>query len=300
MRTALLVTTIAITTFLLGCDDATINTSSDEAMKESISQMKDDLPPEKREDFEKALMTISLGGDNLLELAAAPGGVERRMKERLDGKTADEVFAEAEKVRAEAAARHAQRERERRAEQVEQLRGQIVEVQQEVAELREKQQAAKDAESKLKKFAVKRSRFYRNTEGFSRGDPIIELTVENGLEQPVSRAYFRGILATPNRSVPWVNDTFNYQIRGGLEPGEEATWKLSPNMFGEWGGAPRDRDDMVLTVNVVRVDGPDQEPLFNSEFEEWDQKRLTSLLEQEGTIRQQLSELAAKLQEEGD
>ena len=62
--------------------------------------------------------------------------------------------------------------------------------------------------------------------------PIIELTVRNNTGHPVSRAYFEGVLSTPGRSVPWIKDSFNYQISGGLEPNEESTWRLAPNKIG--------------------------------------------------------------------
>ena len=89
--------------------------------------------------------------------------------------------------------------------------------------------------------------------------PIIELTVENRTGQAISRAYFEGTLASPNRSVPWHKDTFNYSISGGLEPGEKAAWSLAPNMFSGWGKieAPA---DAVFTVTVERLDGADGEP----------------------------------------
>jgi len=62
--------------------------------------------------------------------------------------------------------------------------------------------------------------------------------------------------------VPWVEDDFNYQIPGGLEPGEEARWKLSPNMFSDWGkvDAP---PEAVLTVTVLRLDGADGEEMLS-------------------------------------
>lgn len=311
MTRANIVLLIGIIALISGCGENTIDTSSEESMQESITRIKESLPPEKQEAFEKALITVTMGGDNLFEIASTPGGAERLMKERLDGKTAEEVFAEAEKVKAEVAERQAQRaerqaqfeaevaaqeeelEKQLREHQIDQLKGLLEEVRGKIIDLEKKQEVAKTAREKLKEFTVERSRFYRYTEGFRRGDPVIELTVQNNLSEPVSRAYFRGVLATPSRSVPWVDDTFNYSIRGGLEPGEKATWKLSPNMFGEWSSAPRDRDDMVLTVTVVRVDGADEEPLFDAEFDDREMDRLLRLTQQENKIREQLADLQA-------
>ena len=62
-------------------------------------------------------------------------------------------------------------------------------------------------------------------------EPMIELTVKNGTSETVSCAYFEGAIASPGRSVPWYKDTSNYEIQGGIEPGETATWELAPNQL---------------------------------------------------------------------
>ena len=126
------------------------------------------------------------------------------------------------------------------------------------ADAAEKATPADDAE--LTKFRIIKSRFHLQKGSLS-DDPIIELSVRNETGHPIARAYFEGTLLTPGRSVPWVKDEFNYEIAGGLEPGESANWRLSPNRFGEWGRAPN-RSDMVLTVKVTRLDGPNGEKLF--------------------------------------
>ena len=99
----------------------------------------------------------------------------------------------------------------------------------------------------------------------------IELAVTNSTEHAIARAHFDGTLATPGREVPWVEAAFDYSIPGGIEPGESAIWELELNMwFGEWSQAPSDREDMVLTVEVMRLDGADGESLFPKRFTEED------------------------------
>ncbi len=115
----------------------------------------------------------------------------------------------------------------------------------------------------LKKFVVNKARFYYSKDSFME-KPAIELNVTNKMPVPVSRAYFHAVLQTPGRSVPWVEEDFNYSIPGGLESGESATWELEPNMFGNWAHAPKDRNDMVLTVTPVRLDGSDGKPIYNA------------------------------------
>ncbi len=262
----LIVVCAVLSLSFIGCGSPRIDASSDERMKESIAAVKQSLGDEERKEFEESLKILALSDvDNLLQLAADPNGMQRRLKEKLDGKSAREVIADAKKVKAE-----------RRARQ----REQIV---REVNELQEKRKRALEAEAQLKSFAVDRSRFYFNQSGFRR-QAVIELSVRNGTTHAVSRAYFHGVLATPGRSVPWVEEDFNYSISGGLEPGESATWQLVPNMFGEWDKAPIDRDDMVLTVTVTRIDGPQGEPVFDAQFPESDGTRLEEL-------KRELSEL---------
>ncbi len=85
-----------------------------------------------------------------------------------------------------------------------------------------------------------------------------------------------GTLASPGRSVPWLKEDFNYSIPGGLEPGELADWTLVPNSFGAWGTVKAPKD-AILTVEVVRLDGPNGKTLFDSKFDESKVERLTAL-----------------------
>ena len=100
--------------------------------------------------------------------------------------------------------------------------------------------------------------------------------MKNTTAHAVARAYFVGTIATPGRAVPWLRDNFDYKIPGGLEPGEQAQWKLEPNMFSDWGKVDW-KDDMIFTVEVRRLDGADGEPLFAADFSDRDKKRLAAL-----------------------
>jgi hypothetical protein len=86
------------------------------------------------------------------------------------------------------------------------------------------------------------------------GSPTLHLEVSNGTGKVVQRAYFHAQLTSQDRADPWVKAEFNYEIPGGLHPGESAEWDLSPNMFGEWGRAPKDRTDLILTVVPVALE----------------------------------------------
>lgn len=246
-----------------GCSEPTIDTSSDDAMKVSSQKVRESLPESKRAEFDEALQILAFSQIDMKDLfaegAIGAGGLEGKMRSALDGKTADQVIAEAARIKAERKVR----EREQALA--------------EIKELEKKRQAAEHAREELEKFQVLRSRFYMKEREFMGKQPIIELSVRNGTNSPVSRAYFEGTIASPDRSVPWHQDTFNYSISGGLEPGEEATWNLAPNMFSGWGKVDVPAD-AVFTVTVEKLDGPNGEMLYSvRDFGEREMERLAEL-----------------------
>lgn len=264
MKTRLVLTLLSLS-LLVGCAKRTIDGSSDAALKSSMERVKAGLSAEEKAKFEESIMVIAFNGGNIFQMAADKEDPFRRMRDRLNGKTAAEVIIAADKVKAEQAKLAEELKHRERAQ-----------IESEIVELEAKKKAAIDAATKLKSFEVERSRFYFSEGRFSH-DAVIELSVVNNTGIPVSRVFFHGVLATPGRSIPWVEDDFNYPISGGLEPGEKATWKLSPNMFGAWSRAPKDRTDMVLTVTVKRVNGPDEKTTIDGEFSKFDAERLADL-----------------------
>ncbi|MDD4848881.1 MAG: hypothetical protein PHR53_09000 [Bacteroidales bacterium] len=254
---------LVVFAFFLSSCAKKIDASSEETMQSSIEEIMKSLDDEKKEKFEESLQLImfqSIDFDELLQ----DGGTDNTfsgMKSKVDGKTADDIIAEGEKIQAEI-------ERQKK----EQAKG-------EIEELYQKMGQAKKDKLMLAKFEVKRARFYKRKDTYLEiEEPIIELTVMNGTDKAVSRAYFTGTLASPNRSIPWIKDDFNYEISGGLEPGEEVTWYLAPNMFSDWGdvNAPK---DAILTIEVKQLDGADGEEMYSVNcFGEDEQERLKELL----------------------
>lgn len=245
-------------------EEQRIDGSSAESAKASIQRIKTTLSDDDVVRFEQAARAITADAMGGALLRAMSGASEEELAsgflKSLDGRTAQEVIAQGDAILAERRDREQQQAR------------------QEVAELEAKKKNAAKGRDQLQAFEVTRSRFFKRERRFGGAEPIIELSVRNGTGHAVSRAYFNGVLATPGRSVPWLEETFNYSISGGLEPGETAKWSLSPNMFGKWGNvsvAP----DMVFTVTVRQLDGPGGETLFKADWSERDQKRLTMLRE---------------------
>jgi len=255
---------LSLVTILLSSCGKKIDGSTEETMQSSIAEIKKSLDDEKKKKFEESMKLIMFHGLDFGKVMQE-GGVEETvsdLKFKLDGKTADDIIAEGEKIKSKI-------ERKKK----DQAKG-------EIEELYKKKVQAENDKIMLAKFEVKRSRFYKRKKGtyYVTEEPVIELTVLNGTDRAISRAYFTGTLASPNRSVPWLKDDFNYEISGGLEPREEVTWYLAPNMFSDWGtvDAPK---DAVLTIKVKRLDGPEGEELYSvNNFGEEEQERLEELL----------------------
>ena len=248
----------------IGCGTPKIDATSDESAKSSVAKVVASVPEADREKLSSAIMLVSLDSlprdKGLLGLAAAASTANGASLLRpLNGKTAAEILAEADRIRAERAGKeHAQ-------------------LAAEVTELDTKRASAAEARVQLDKFEVSRSRFYKRERPYStRTQPVIELTVKNGTGKAVAKVYFTGTIATPGRAVPWLRQGVNYEISGGLEAGEGANWELEPNMFSEWGtvDAPA---DAVLTVSVDRLDGADGTVLYDASWSSGDQERLDAL-----------------------
>ena len=255
---------------LLTSCQPTIDGSSEEAMTISVAEIKQSLNDEKKAEFEEALGVVLVGGmDFGKAMQAAFRGEEYdadavmdSIRRSLSGKSADDIIAQAEAIKAERLAKEK------------------AEAKEELDELIAKREASEAAAQQLAQFKVSDARFYKRQEGtyFKTEKPIIEMTVTNETSVAVSHAYFTGTLQSPGRSVPWLKEDFNYGISGGLEPGESDQWVLAPNQFSDWGkvDAP---SDAVLTIETVRLDGPDGESAFDAtQFSDRDAERLEELL----------------------
>ncbi|SPJ32828.1 DUF6694 family lipoprotein [Kushneria phyllosphaerae] len=249
---------------LAACGEKKIDGSSQEAAKASIQDIRESLPGDEKEKFSNAIKVIYLSkfdGLNLMEIANVNSDeLLNKTSNELDGLTADEVITKADS--------YVVKRREKEKEQA----------LTDIKNLEEKKKRAQEADNEIKRFEVVSSSFRKIEEKYSyRERPIIDLKVSNGTESAISRVYFRGTLASPGRSIPWVRDTFNYQIAGGLEPGESASWSLAPNQFSNW-GETEVPSDAVLTVEVLKLDGPDGKALWDaSGLNESEEEKLEAL-----------------------
>jgi uncharacterized protein YgiM (DUF1202 family) len=258
---------------ILGCIDKKVDSSTVDSFKSSLKAIEDSLQDdEKKKKFKKAMRALRFSAiDNKLKVATNHEKLQQKIKDKLNGKTANEIIVEGNSIISE------QKKKSKRTfKEIEEIKIKISELEQ------------KRSEAENTKVNVVRSLFYFQENSIFNA-PVVELTVKNQTQHALSSISFHGVLKSPGRTIPWVKDSFSYKISGGLEPGEQATWKLAPNRFGKWGKVPKDRKDMVLTVAVTSIYGADELPIYISEFSEWDKKKLnelkTQLIELETTIQ---------------
>lgn len=97
---------VLLSLICVGCTDSelpTLDATSKDAMDQSIDAIKATLPNDRRTEFEDALTTISQAeaakSDAPFGLLIDLDGLDRRTRDRINGLTADEIFAEAKEAK---------------------------------------------------------------------------------------------------------------------------------------------------------------------------------------------------------
>lgn len=253
---------------LAGCTgplDTKLDASSQDAYTRSINAIKAKLAPEETKKFEEALRVVAFstipteGG--LIGMIAAMKDPEKaiaNMLSTVNGKTPREIIALANAKVAERAK--------------EELKSVIAEI----ATLEKNKAEAGKAQAVLALITVTSPRYYWGGSEYYR-TPRIELTVTNNTGMALSRLYFHGIVSTPGRTIPWIEESFNYTVPGGIEHGETTRLLLAPNRYSKWGaGETQGRTDLVFTVTAVNADNAEKKPIA-AEFDKDDAERLTKL-----------------------
>ena len=116
MKFAKVIGAVFILAAIVGCDkllpEPTIDTSTDESIRQSSQKVRESLPEAERAEFDEAIQLLAFSKINLKDIftegAAGAGNLENKMKESLNGKTASEIIAEAERIKIEREARQRQ------------------------------------------------------------------------------------------------------------------------------------------------------------------------------------------------
>jgi hypothetical protein len=100
------------------------------------------------------------------------------------------------------------------------------------AEISEIESRMQNSEGVLTTVEVGSATYYWRRSGYI-NKPVIDFSVYNGGKVPISRVYINGVLTTPNRSIPWVKQSFTLNFKGGLEPRERQRMTFE-SLAGEW------------------------------------------------------------------
>lgn len=295
------------------CSEKVLDGSSPEALAASMNKFQQQMDPGEYEAFEQAVELI------VRDFAAARtqttdpfllfplSDVADTLSGAVNGLSVAEVLEKAalieERVELELAEIEENLERlaaEQALERAARREADISEIQSELVNL-ENQLKTVDMEIDQQTVLASRasliqvtSAAFRYRESRTRREPLVELSLLNNSNTALSRLYFHGVLATPGRSVPWVDEDFNYSIPGGIEPGEPFDVTLAPSMFSEWSQAPHDRQDMILTVSVYKAEDAAGEIFINTRPGNQLQSQKSRLEQRSLALREQLDHLQAQ------
>ena len=251
MCSPLRLSAIALSVLMIaGCSDPKIDTSSMPASVVSVEKVRNSLPTYKRDDFDQGLIIISTAStfnsiDILNPNRMNAAEIAESANVQMHGLTGDQVIQRADQIL-----------RERRSREREQAIRTLT-------RLEEKQAKAKSDQQQLARFSIDNARYYMGKSPYGAPEPVIDLEVTNNTDKVVSELSLRGIVTSPDRSQPWVDEQFYYVVPGGIEPGETLAWSLAPNRFGPW-GEPQIPSNAELTVRLEGLRGADEQPLWDS------------------------------------
>ncbi|WP_336273105.1 DUF6694 family lipoprotein [Vreelandella indica] len=251
MCSPLRLSAIALSVLMIaGCSDPKIDTSSMPASVVSVEKVRNSLPTYKRDDFDQGLIIISTAStfnsiDILNPNRMNAAEIAESANVQMHGLTGDQVIQRADQIL-----------RERRSREREQAIRKLT-------RLEEKQAKAKSDQQQLARFSIDNARYYMGKSPYGAPEPVIDLEVTNNTDKVVSELSLRGIVTSPDRSQPWVDEQFYYVVPGGIEPGETLAWSLAPNRFGPW-GEPQIPSNAELTVRLEGLRGADEQPLWDS------------------------------------
>jgi len=252
---------ILLLLFLItGCDKK-IDTASVEKLNKSLEETKESLKNEK----EKELFDIAIEAKESFLAGAAfamalngedPGSpkAKKQMENKIlktyqsfQGKTGKDIAKEGIKI-----------------------------AQAELKDLKQKEKQSMKEKEALGKLEISNvSLRWIDQEFFTLDQPVVTLTIKNNSKQTISKIFIKASLKSPKRSIPWVSDDFEFNIAGGLEPGEQKIKTYEPTDFIWKDG--QGKKDATLQLSVTELQGAGDEVLHKLEINEEDQNRIAKL-----------------------
>ncbi len=97
----------------------------------------------------------------------------------------------------------------------------------------------------------------------SYGDWVLSFVLSNKSDVPINWISCNVRVAAPDRTFPYAEGAMNYDIPGGLEPGETQTLRLVPGIFSSL-DIKNHPEDAEVTMKVIDANWPDKpsEPSF--------------------------------------
>ena len=246
----LLAAVVSVALFGLACGQPKIDGSSAESLKSSVNKVRGSLPRENRADFDLAMAVIFIKDRGLkvdydlvnkLAIDYQQELLQRGMGEDRDGMAAEEVFAEAVRIL------------EERKTEVEEYHAK---------KQRQEQRQEQEVRDFLSQFKVLEWKLWDKEYSFGISARELTLKVRNETAYAVAHVGYKVTIKSPDRAVPWADeDGVTDVIRGGIEPGEELTCRLTNVQIGGllYAEYPRDAE---VKVEVISLSGPE----FESEF----------------------------------
>lgn len=222
----------------LGACNKTVDASDPDAFRQSISEITSGMSEDKKEELRQSMIVLAFDtyqpDKGLWGKAALDAPILLAAKDEIDGLSADEIISLG-KTR----------------------RNTLIDIEIEglAGELNRQKKARAENSELFDNLKIDNPK-YRIQKSMLMEQPVISFRITNETDVAVSRIFMNGVLASPGRSTPWVEDEFNYEFSGGLEPGEVRVLDLSPNMFGEWGINDQysRRDDLELSLELFNVE----------------------------------------------
>ncbi len=168
---------------LTGCEEPRIDTSSDQALAESLSKVRESLPSEQRAKFDELSGELAIGG--VLASAFTKNTISiLTVMQPYDGLNGAEFIKKVEQKKAEKAA-----------EKIAERLGKI-------SILEEKLAAFESEREKLADIVVENTRLLHDEDAFI-SSPDLFVSITNGLSIPIAQINFNYTLKSPDRAVPW-------------------------------------------------------------------------------------------------
>ena len=250
--------------------DRKLDGSSEQAFSASLGGMKKSSKPEEVIKLDQALLALAitdvsigyeggiLGALNTLSVDNTPEQLAEVLMPQVDGKTGRELIAAGQKRKKAEAAK------------------QLAKVDAELMQLRAARDQRFAVKGLLDRIQVLEPSLRFNSVASQRSS-VIEFTVKNGIDLPLSQLFLRGVAAEPTSNKILFADDINYKLSERLPPGESKTIRL-PNMDpGKWNSLEVwGRSNLQFTVELVNAESRPGEKLAPA-FSNKDAQRLTML-----------------------